>query len=233
MSKSRKFYLDFEEVFKLEGLSHVYATDLNNIVVECNDLQIEVVKETLGINRKDIIGESLLELFKTLGNLNEVLSTENELVIKSQRSHQFHNIWLVDDQCKIEFLTTKMPFYKANGDIAGVFGISQYINKFSSKRALELGLSKRETECLFYLLEGKSNKQVAKILNLSVRTVEEYYGNLRDKLCCSSKSELIVKALKTKLIDGMQENFNLLNKKIVASRLINKTGKIFGSSILS
>ncbi len=56
-------------------------------------------------------------------------------------------------------------------------------------------LSSRQSECLFFLLRGKTAKQIAKILNLSFRTVEEYIEQMKIKLNCSTKSELINKAI--------------------------------------
>ncbi len=42
-------------------------------------------------------------------------------------------------------------------------------------------LSKREQECLFYVLREKTAKQIAKILGLSFRTVEFYIENIKNK----------------------------------------------------
>lgn len=52
-------------------------------------------------------------------------------------------------------------------------------------------LSIRQSECLYYLVRGMSAKQIAKILNLSHRTVEDYIESLKNKLNCDAKSELI------------------------------------------
>ncbi|WP_347571405.1 helix-turn-helix transcriptional regulator [Legionella sp.] len=46
-------------------------------------------------------------------------------------------------------------------------------------------------ECLFYLLRGKTNKEVAKQLHLSPRTIEQYVEQLKNKFVCDKKSELI------------------------------------------
>ncbi|MGQ3890940.1 LuxR C-terminal-related transcriptional regulator [Legionella sp. CNM-4043-24] len=58
----------------------------------------------------------------------------------------------------------------------------------------ELNLSERETECFFYLIRGHSAKSIAAILNLSVRTIEYYFENIKNKFNCYSKSELVEKA---------------------------------------
>lgn len=57
-------------------------------------------------------------------------------------------------------------------------------------------LSKRETECLYLTIQGKSAKQIAAILKLSTWTIEEYLQELKIKCNVSSKSELIGKTMR-------------------------------------
>jgi DNA-binding CsgD family transcriptional regulator len=61
--------------------------------------------------------------------------------------------------------------------------------------------SKREKECIFYLLRGKTTKQTSEILNLSKRTVDYYIENIKNKTGCRSKSELLVTAIKSGYMD--------------------------------
>lgn len=51
--------------------------------------------------------------------------------------------------------------------------------------------TKREAECMVWLLKGKTINSVAGILNLSPRTVEYYIKNMKTKLGCRTKFELI------------------------------------------
>jgi len=53
-------------------------------------------------------------------------------------------------------------------------------------------LSKRESEVLQQLLQGKSNKQIALSLNISARTVEFHLKNIYIKFQVSSRVELIL-----------------------------------------
>lgn len=64
-----------------------------------------------------------------------------------------------------------------------------------------LKLTSRETECLFLLVSGKSAKEMAKFLEISPRTVEYYIENIKSKLCVSSRSEIIEKAVEKGLLD--------------------------------
>ncbi len=56
-------------------------------------------------------------------------------------------------------------------------------------------LSNRQIECCSLLLSGKTSKEIAKLLGLSTRTVEYYLSNIKTKLQCSNKAELIAKLI--------------------------------------
>lgn len=60
-------------------------------------------------------------------------------------------------------------------------------------------LSKRELECLSFIAKGRSAKEMAKILGISNRTVEVHIYNMKAKLNCHTKSELIDIAVKNSL----------------------------------
>ena len=62
-------------------------------------------------------------------------------------------------------------------------------------------LTDREQEVLRLIAEGMSNKEVAKELSISVRTVEHHRFNIMRKLDVSNVAGLIKYAVKTKLID--------------------------------
>lgn len=59
-------------------------------------------------------------------------------------------------------------------------------------------LTKRELEVLKYILLGKTAKQIAKEINLSHRTIEEYTGKIKRKLQCHHKSEIYSKIVQYK-----------------------------------
>ncbi len=61
-------------------------------------------------------------------------------------------------------------------------------------------LTWREREVLQLLAEGKSNKEVAARLGLSAHTVETHRRNLQDKLNIHSYTELVLYALRKRLI---------------------------------
>ena len=57
-------------------------------------------------------------------------------------------------------------------------------------------LTKRQADCLFYLTRGMTSKQIAKQLQLSPKTIEHYLINVKAKLDCNNRAELITKGLK-------------------------------------
>jgi len=61
-------------------------------------------------------------------------------------------------------------------------------------------LTSREREILHMLAEGKSNKDIATVLNLSLYTVETHRRNLQDKLNLHSIAELILYAVRKGII---------------------------------
>lgn len=52
-------------------------------------------------------------------------------------------------------------------------------------------LSVRERQCVQHCLQGKTAKETAYILGLSYRTIEEYFTNIKKKLGCRNKRELL------------------------------------------
>jgi len=62
-------------------------------------------------------------------------------------------------------------------------------------------LTTREREVLQMLAEGKTNKEIAVVLNLSVYTVDAHRGRIMEKLNLHSINELVRFALRNGLID--------------------------------
>lgn len=69
------------------------------------------------------------------------------------------------------------------------------VHQLEFEHSEEIKLTARESECLFYLLRGKTAKKIATILGISHRTVETYVDYLKIKFQALNKSELIEKAI--------------------------------------
>lgn len=61
-------------------------------------------------------------------------------------------------------------------------------------------LSKREIEVLEHVVSGKSNKEIAAVLNLSVNTVAVHRANIMDALQIRNTAELVVYAIRHGLV---------------------------------
>jgi len=63
------------------------------------------------------------------------------------------------------------------------------------------GLSPREREVLQLIAEGHTNKQIAEILNISIKTVQAHRTSLMQKLDLHDRGELIKYAIQKKIIE--------------------------------
>lgn len=61
----------------------------------------------------------------------------------------------------------------------------------------------REAEVMIQLLQGKTLCAAAAVLNLSPRTIEFYVKNMKTKLSCRTKSELIGKVFASDFIKNV------------------------------
>jgi DNA-binding NarL/FixJ family response regulator len=64
----------------------------------------------------------------------------------------------------------------------------------------DTGLTPRELEILQHIVAGKSNKEIASELNLSVNTVSVHRANIMDALGLHKTAELVVYAIKNGLV---------------------------------
>lgn len=89
-------------------------------------------------------------------------------------------------------------------DIAGVV-VEDYVKKTGAAEATAFNrLSPREREVLQLLAEGKSTRQIAADLHVSIKTIEVHRKQIMDKLGLQSLAELIKYAIREGLttIDG-------------------------------
>jgi DNA-binding NarL/FixJ family response regulator len=64
---------------------------------------------------------------------------------------------------------------------------------FSIAQNLNIRLTNRQMECIHLLMKGMTAKDIANELHLSFRTVESYLANIKNRLKCKNKTELIIK----------------------------------------
>ncbi|MFI5406378.1 MAG: LuxR C-terminal-related transcriptional regulator [Nitrososphaerales archaeon] len=148
---------------------------------------------------------------------------QDSIVRKTGKALTLLDIHGYTDGTKI-FLTKKTP-YIVNEKISGSICYATEINTHSlsqicaaliqsdkkyfthrnnNERSYIIGmnpnekqLSERETECVFYLLRGMTSKQIGNAIGLSRRTVEAYIENIKIKLNCNKRSEIVEYGLRS------------------------------------
>jgi DNA-binding NarL/FixJ family response regulator len=102
----------------------------------------------------------------------------------------------------IEALTQGKPFFTSK--VAGIL-LSRQMGDAGSSDAGDCAgspLSAREREVMQLLAEGMSNKEVATLLDLSVKTVQTHRANIMRKLNLHSLGQLIHYAIRNGIIAG-------------------------------
>jgi DNA-binding NarL/FixJ family response regulator len=77
----------------------------------------------------------------------------------------------------------------------------QVARRASLKGERNGGLTTRELEILQFIVDGKSNKEIADHLNLSVNTVAVHRANIMDALGIHKTAELVVYAIRNGLVN--------------------------------
>ena len=78
--------------------------------------------------------------------------------------------------------------------------IESFLKNKSKKEAINNKLTDREKEVLQAITKGHSNQQMADLLHISVRTIEAHKSNITKKLKLKSTAELVVYAIKNRLV---------------------------------
>ncbi len=77
--------------------------------------------------------------------------------------------------------------------------LNGFLEKPATSRATQV--TKREMEVLKLLVAGKTNKQIATDLEISMRTVETHRASIMQKLQMNSVQELVLYAVNNKLVE--------------------------------
>lgn len=115
-----------------------------------------------------------------LGQQKPLKNKENEIIGTSVHCLEMTSSNVVNQFSRLFIEDQKKGIPKIN---QGIFR--------SVENSTGWNLSPRQEECLFWLLRGKSTKEIASLLKVSKRTCEHYIEIIKEKSNTSSKSELI------------------------------------------
>jgi DNA-binding CsgD family transcriptional regulator len=173
-----------DEAFQPENFScSMFAKNLDGVYLWVN--QALLTKHRLKII--DIVGKTDKDL--PWATHSKVLRRNDEEVVDEGLPKVFKET-ASRDGLIVKGYVQKSPAIDENGKIVGLTGV--WID-VPSNHSLLLAFSLREKQCLEDIVSGKSSRESAERLGLSRRTVESYIENIKNKLNCKNKSELIIK----------------------------------------
>jgi len=100
----------------------------------------------------------------------------------------------------IEALLDERPFFTSK---VARFVLDGYLRSAEDSASSQtVGLSPRERHIVQLLAEGSNNKEVARTLQLSVKTVETHRSNIMRKMEFGSLADLVRYAIRNKIVDA-------------------------------
>lgn len=194
-----------------------------NVAFSNTDIAIQKINEqtaaTLGFESPfKAIGDNISSMIKK--DCAEKVFHCNFKALKTRKVIIDEGEIIRKDELPLNRLSLYMPWFDNDDRIIGAFGCSIIIGMqslakfFTHIQALGLlsqikspesnpsffdkntiHFSKRENECIYHIIRGKTLKEVAHILGLSKRTVEYYFECIKNKLGVNNKSDAITKLL--------------------------------------
>jgi DNA-binding CsgD family transcriptional regulator len=171
-------------------------------------LKLKDVQQILGLSDDDLLGSS--EALSTFHRENDKIALSGKTV---KAIHQAASPY---DSSFFYFI--KKPLLDNKNNITGLI---YHCQEFASKLLHNLAntdrnyfaahtmpthyhlvannnpfkLAMRELEVLFFLLRGKTAKEIAEIIGLSKRTIESYIEQIKSKFGCNTKTDLLLLAV--------------------------------------
>lgn len=199
------FNLDVSSL--LETNSHsffIHIKDRNGKYIFCNENTLNACDFA---SLKDILNKTDFEIPVTEEEANLYISRHQMVLSNNAPLFSQHYATLPDK--KYNLFGIKVPLTNKTGITTGVLSIDTEIDKVNDLMLFlpqinadveKNNLTHRQADCLYYLTQGKSAKEIARLLGLSPRTVEYYLNIQKKKFNCKDRSELVSKALKTPCI---------------------------------
>ena len=165
----------YERMFALNATSDeiIYITDHKNV----RRVYIFGILDPLYIHKE------YLELFILYFN-------DHAAHLINQTEHLKIPTEFIEDHSALDLIAKNSIFAEMEQEFLDSIDAKYYKIKQLQER---YALSNRELQCLELILQNKITKQIANLLNLTTRTAETYIENLKKKLDCHTKNEMVVK----------------------------------------
>lgn len=191
----------------------VFFKNSDHVLMNVNQHQMECINAS---SYKDIVGKKFIELINDIP-LNYLIEENNKRVISSQKTLFFSENITIED-LKTKAISVKMPWYDESDNILGIFGFAHVtdapcapsngeqfadtVNTFFDKnqtvpRQVKVKdgqshpYSQREVDLIHFILLGKTLHECASLMNISNRTAEHYFANIKSKAGVKTRSALI------------------------------------------
>ncbi|EHL31249.1 hypothetical protein LDG_6710 [Legionella drancourtii LLAP12] len=204
--------------------------DLDSVFMHANQDYVDII----GLNHKeDIIGRTDFDMPCDTINAASMFREQDKRVIHSLQKMRILDIHPFAGQIWKAYIFTKTPLMDGDQCIGTIFHGADITNAASleigsllartkiegvnnnligqdsymlSQSFNDIKLTDRQSEVLFYLLRGKTAKQIGQYLNISARTVHEYMEQLRYKFNAQNKHELIDVAISYGFLNTVPES---------------------------
>lgn len=196
-----------------------FCKDGNLNFLGCNEnfaiaVGFDSIKKTIAKNDFDVTA------FTMENNFNNVLDADKEVLESGEAIIGIEEVHLYENKELRMVVTNKFPLLNKHSEIIGLFGIYSPVNNNLKDHQKQLALfqhlthapainnnkiinhelqtrhgkcriTAREFDCLKELLKAKTIKEIARSLQITHHTVKAHIDNVKTKLNCHFKSELI------------------------------------------
>ncbi|PJD92879.1 MAG: hypothetical protein CK424_04740 [Legionella sp.] len=178
----------------------IFSKDMNGYCLSANAYQADIAglrheKELIGKHAVDLPG--FIPDPQVIHKADMLALTENTTIVVEEHA-------TLKNGKKTSFLVTKSPFRDEHGKLLGVIGTavntsyqqpnfapqSPHLPFPLNQKITQTYLSKKEIECIQWMIKGKSSAETATIMHISKRTVETHMNNIKRKLNCYKQFQI-------------------------------------------
>lgn len=202
----------FAEIFvngKIEEIANFYTDDfighygdelvsLTDIKKRVTAIKNETTRCYMNLREIGLIENSLISAMCTQSWINKIDGSFHDtllFVLYRIRNRKICEAWMFFDSPTLEYTNIKtgcnkhMQLSELNYQTKYNF-LSRVDLILNAGMDKNIKLATMEKECLYYYFHGFSAKETALEMSLSVRTVEKYIANIKEKFACQDKQGL-------------------------------------------